>query len=445
MTVLSTRKATTGIYWFKHDLRLADNKALIALSAKVDVLVCVFIIDPRWFKASHFQANHMGEARWQFLLQSLECLQQQLALKDQRLIILEGQPKHIFDQLIDTVSPQFIASNMHPGVYERQQWRRLAQDNPHIHFDQSDDHFLLDPARLPFNLENLPDSFTPFRKNVEEQPISIPVNEPKWLPPMASLPSSLAKPFDFEPINLTSEFKGGAIAGLKQLNHYLFETHNIRTYKQTRNGLEGWDYSSKLSAWLANGCISPKQVFSALKHYESQHGANDSTYWLYFELLWRDYFQWYLLKHQSKVFDFSGVKNQRPLTTFLPQRFIRWCLGDTPYPIVNACMKQLNATGYMSNRGRQLVASCLVHELSIDWRFGAAYFEQQLIDFDVAANWGNWQYLAGVGADPRGHRRFNLDKQTATYDPSAEFITNWGGKSNDAPLDQTDAADWPIN
>jgi deoxyribodipyrimidine photo-lyase len=108
-------------------------------------------------------------------------------------------------------------------------------------------------------------------------------------------------------------------------------------------------------------------------------------------------------------------------------------------------MKQLNASGYMSNRGRQLVASCFVHELNLDWRFGAAYMEQQLIDYDVASNWGNWQYLAGVGPDPRGHRRFDLEKQTAMYDPKGAFIRRWQGDKFTAALDSVDASDWPID
>jgi deoxyribodipyrimidine photo-lyase len=107
-------------------------------------------------------------------------------------------------------------------------------------------------------------------------------------------------------------------------------------------------------------------------------------------------------------------------------------------------MKQLNATGYMSNRGRQLVASCFVHELALDWRYGAAYMEQQLIDFDLGSNWGNWQYLAGVGADPRGHRQFDLAKQTQIYDPEQQFIQRWQGQCNNLPLDSIDASDWPI-
>jgi deoxyribodipyrimidine photo-lyase len=444
MSTLSNSQFKRGIFWFRHDLRLADNQALTHLNAQVDELICVFIVDPRWFKSSHFQATHMGQARWAFLQESLACLEQELALKGQRLLVLEGQPGAIFEHLISRLSPQFISVNHHPGVYERQQWQRLKESYPSIEFSHSDSHYLLSKDALPFTIECLPESFSSFRKRVEEQPVSLPEITPETLvEPIDIEIASPSREYKRLPAQPT-EFKGGAKAGLQQLNRYLFETHNIKQYKQTRNGLDGWDYSSKLSAWLANGCLSARQVFSQLKDYEAVHGSNESTYWLYFELLWRDYFQWALLKHQSQFFQFSGIKNRRPLTTFLPQRFIRWCQGETPFPIVNACMKQLNQTGYMSNRGRQLVASCLVHELSVDWRFGAAYFEQQLVDFDVASNWGNWQYLAGVGADPRGHRRFDLNKQTVSYDPQGHFIERWGGTVNESPLDQTDAADWPI-
>ena len=98
----------------------------------------------------------------------------------------------------------------------------------------------------------------------------------------------------------------------------------------------------------------------------------------------------------------------------------------------------------MSNRGRQIVASALIHELGLDWRCGASYFEQQLIDYDPASNWGNWQYIAGVGADPRGGRQFNLEKQTHMYDPNGEFIAKWTDSDENHRLDYTDAADWPI-
>ncbi|MFK7865495.1 MAG: FAD-binding domain-containing protein, partial [Pseudohongiellaceae bacterium] len=172
--------------------------------------------------------------------------------------------------------------------------------------------------------------------------------------------------------------------------------------------------------------------------------ANDSTYWLFIELLWREYFNWSALKNGAKLFSFKGSAKAAPLTALYPERFQKWCYGNTPYPLVNACMQQLAKTGYLSNRGRQIAASCLVNELDLDWRHGAAWFEHQLVDYDVAVNWGNWQYIAGVGADPRGGRHFNLEKQTELFDADSSFRNRWVETPGDNMLDSRDAADWPI-
>src|SRR5690606_10442456 len=105
---------------------------------------------------------------------------------------------------------------------------------------------------------------------------------------------------------------------------------------------------------------------------------------------------------------------------------------------------ELKATGYLSNRGRQIAASCFVNELGLDWRYGAAWFEHQLLDYDVASNWGNWQCIAGVGVDPRGGRHFNLDKQAESCDPDGSYRARWAPEPILTQLDSTDAADWPI-
>ena len=444
MKKLASEHKKRGIFWFRHDLRLHDNPALVTLSEQVDELLCVFVIDPRWFKSSHFQSAHMGDTRWVFLQQSLTTLQHNLQKRGQRLFVLDGKTLDVLGSLIETYTPNIVASGMHPGVYERQQWQRLKQGNPDIHFIQENAQCLFHINTLPFEVEYLPASFTPFRKRIEEQQVDSALPSPTSLPLAPELAWLPVRELDQLDMVKHHGFTGGEDAALGQLEYTLFTSHNIKEYKLTRNGLDGWDYSSKLSPWLANGSLSVRQVFSELTRYESEHGKNDSTYWLYFELLWREYFQWHLVKYQSKLFQFSGTQEARPLTTFIAQRFAMWCQGHTPYPIVNACIKQLNQTGFMSNRGRQWVASCLVNELGVDWRFGAAYFEQQLIDFDVASNWGNWQYLAGVGVDPRGHRRFDLAKQAEQYDPNGEFVRQWGGDSNVNPIDQTNAVDWPI-
>ena len=408
------------------------------------MMTCIFVIDPRWFKQSHFQSCHLGLHRWRFLQQSILDLKTALREVGQNLLMFKGYPLEVLTNIIHQSQIDIVGSGFHPGVYERQQWQTLQHRCPEVRYIQNMSHCLFEEKQLTWQLTDLPETFTPFRKKAESIKPAIPCPAPQKTPQFFNVSCDYRLYHMDKPDNSNTHFIGGSQAGIKQLNYFLRDSHNVRNYKQTRNDLDGWNYSSKLSCWLANGSLSPRQVHQSLKAYEQAFGANESTYWVFFELLWREFFQWYLVKHRARLFHFSGVRQTRPLTTFMPQRFARWSQGDTPYPIVNACMKQLNQTGFMSNRGRQLVASCLVHELGVDWRYGAAYFEQQLIDFDVASNWGNWQYLAGVGADPRGHRHFDLDKQTRIYDPQQGFIRRWQGQANVTPLDTTDAADWPL-
>jgi deoxyribodipyrimidine photo-lyase len=415
-----TAHTTTGLYWFRHDLRVTNNPSFNALCAKVDWLICVYCIGQDSELLSDLSENNVGKPKQVFEYQSAQALDTELRQKHQYLLMIESPTHNAIVDLVAHYRVTHIGASQHPGVYEKQSLQKLKNACPNVEFISQDSHCLFQQQALPFVVDDLPVSFTPFRKKVESLPIAKPILALDTLPKsIEPAPEALPELHD------TTDFQGGAQSAHSQLNTYLFATDLIKTYKQTRNALDDWNSSSKLSFWLANGCISARCVYHTIKQYEAQRGANESTYWLYFELLWREYFQWYLAKHQNRLFDFAGVRQVLPTTSFNQQQFIRWCEGMTDYPIVNACMRQLNQTGYMSNRGRQLVASCFVHELGLDWRYGAAYFEQQLIDYDVASNWGNWQYLAGVGADPRGHRRFDLQKQTQTYDPDGTFRDKW--------------------
>ena len=222
------------------------------------------------------------------------------------------------------------------------------------------------------------------------------------------------------------QFKGGESEAIQRLKYYFFETKAISRYKETRNGMIGADYSSKFSAWLALGCVSPRFIYQELKKYETQFGANESTYWLVFELLWRDYFRFMMKKHQIKLFQRSGIRNKELASEKTDWKLLEcWMNGQTGNDFVDANMLELKRTGFMSNRGRQNVASYLCHYLNFDWRYGAAYFEQQLIDYDVCSNWGNWAYLAGVGNDSRGNRYFNIEKKAIDYDKDKSFRKLW--------------------
>jgi deoxyribodipyrimidine photo-lyase len=199
----------------------------------------------------------------------------------------------------------------------------------------------------------------------------------------------------------------------------------LQHYKQTRNGLIGSDYSSKLSPALAHGCISPKSVYHEVKKYEAERVKNDSTYWLVFELLWRDYFRFVAKKYGARIFHEGGIRNKTVQWKSDKEVFEKWRLGETGVKFVDANMKELLHTGYMSNRGRQNVASYLTKDLGINWTFGAAWFESQLIDYDPCSNWLNWAYVAGVGNDPREDRYFNIESQVKKYDPRGDYIKHW--------------------
>jgi len=444
------KELTTGIFWFTNDLRLHDNPALKQAKLLVDQLVCVYIVDFSWRLSSKYYVSNHKHNSFEFLNESLTDLAESLKSIGQQLIVVEASSVSYLTNIIEQLSATDVFRSNNAGWHENQAWSALVERNTDTNFHSIDSHSLFTLDDFDFGLDQLPTSFTKFRKAVENINITQPISTINSLPPPVNLDSAQNKQKENQRLNQSldssessKKFIGGESNGLAQLSNY-FSTEKPMFYKEVRNAIDGWDNSCKLSPWLANGCLSVKEVMSALKVYENTITANESTYWIYFELLWREYFQWYAHKNGIRVFRANGIKKLRPLNSYYPERFQKWVNGTTPYPIVNACMNELKNTGYLSNRGRQIAASCFVNELSLDWRYGASYFEETLIDYDVASNWGNWQYLAGVGADTRNKRHFNLEKQTQQFDPDGRYIKLWNGDIESAPLDSVDAADWPI-
>ena len=444
-----------SLVYFAHDLRLHDNAALLA-ATQSDYVICLYCIDPLWFKKDRYNNQHMGSHRWKFLLESLNNLTQSLEELGQKLYISNTASYETISFLLKSYPITSIYRNQSFGVYENNSWQRLQEENTQHLFITKSSHTLFLFEELSFS-SVFPKTFSEFRRKIKNKnirpitkkvislppPFRIDINAYSFaLPPLYSAPNHAANKYEYH------LFRGGEKPALEHCNHY-FSTSQPLSYKKTRNNLDGWNFSSKFSPWLANGCLSVRKITQQLSIYEEQYGANESTQWIYLELLWREYFQWYAQHYHSKLFHFSGINQKRPLSTFYPQRFKQWTESSTQWPLINALMAQLNTTGYMSNRGRQIVASCLIYELGLDWRCGAAYFEQQLIDHDVAVNWGNWQYIAGVGADPRGGRHFNIEKQAQLYDPDNKFIEKWGLLASpnrcSLSIDSVDAADWPIS
>lgn len=437
-------------FWFTDDLRLHDNFALNWACSHYAAIAFIYVINPHDIGPNNYQHKAIGSHRLNFIYQSLCDLEQQLRDLGHRLIILEGQPatevcRFMQEQQIDT-----IVRSKPVGWYENKTCQVIEQNLPQMRCFATWNHTLFKPEQLALTPQLL-NSFSSFRQHIEKRNFAAQAvgdtlsTVPHAIQVQSSQGISLdqfAQTYVTQPL-AASAFQGGEQQALAHVQRY-FSSSAPHSYKLTRNQLDGWDSSTKFSPFLALGNLSPRSIWQQLKAYEAQHGANDSTYWIGFELLWREYFQWSALQQDARLFSFQGQAKHRPKTSYYSARFKKWCNGETPFPLVNACMKELNATGFISNRGRQIVASCLVNELAVDWRYGAAYFQQQLLDYDVACNWGNWQYIAGVGKDPRGGRHFNLEKQTQEYDPERRYIKQWQCDTAPQPLDTVDYVDWPI-
>jgi deoxyribodipyrimidine photolyase len=211
---------------------------------------------------------------------------------------------------------------------------------------------------------------------------------------------------------------------LKEIEYY-FNTKKLATnYFETRNGLVGRDFSTKLSRFLSSGLLDVRYLYNCVKDFENENGSNKSTYWIIFELLWREFFYWHYQKHTTRYFSENGVKGEKDFSNFKKYSFEE-LRSLTDHKLFNAALNELEETGFHSNRVRQIFASVWINDLKLNWRSGADFYETYLIDYDVYSNYGNWQYLAGIGVDPRGKRYFDVEKQLAIYDPEETYFKKW--------------------
>jgi deoxyribodipyrimidine photo-lyase len=434
-SVKKQKNMKTAIVWFKTDLRLSDNETLIKAVLQSEQIIPVYCFDNSHFQTTKYGFKKTGSFRAQFLLESLQALDTSLRNLGSGLVIVKGKPEIEIPKIVQKYKAQKVFAKREVA-FEEKQTEKLVQDELfklRCELETFSTSTLYHAEDLPFSIKNIPDVFTNFRKKIEQDAtirtvFKNPENINSPTIPALNLPTLKDLNLDFSKIDSRAaiHFKGGETEAMNRLNHYFFETKNLSIYKETRNGMVGEDYSSKFSAWLALGCISPRFIYNEIKKYELQFGANESTYWLVFELLWRDFFRFMFKKHQTKFFLYSGIKIDNANTKPLDDKLLsQWIMGTTSSNFINANMLELKLTGFMSNRGRQNVASFFCNELNMDWRFGAAYFEEQLIDYDVCSNWGNWAYIAGVGNDPRGHRYFNIEKQAKDYDKNNVFRKLW--------------------
>ncbi|WP_442844619.1 DASH family cryptochrome [Leeuwenhoekiella sp. H156] len=427
-----------NIVWFKNDLRTQDNHSLFKAVQENQPVVAVYFFDPKQFKTDRFGFKKTEKYRAQFLIETVQELRSELKKLNISLLIYTEEPETKLPELIEKYEAQ--------KVYLQNEWtfeERLVIDGvkanceDSVAFIETYDQFLIHPDDLPYSsFSKIPEVFTQWRKKCEKQAdirqaVAVDPLQPENLvaeeTQIPSLDDLGLESFEVDE-RTAFPFKGGALQALKRIENYFWETKNLARYKKTRNGLVGKDYSSKLSAWLANGSISPRTIYYQVQKFEKEETKNDSTYWLIFELYWRDFFKYVSLKHGDKIFHLSGILEKDYDWSTNKAAREEWIEGRTKYDFVNANMKEIALTGFMSNRGRQNVASFWAKELQQDWRIGAAYFESMLIDYDVHSNYGNWLYNSGVGNDPRD-RKFNIESQADRYDGDRKYRDLWLAKT----------------
>ena len=420
----------TILVWFRNDLRIHDNEILSEAVRKADNILPVYVFDPFYFKPSGSGTSKTGSFRARFLLESVADLRLNLQKLGAELIIRTGDPAEVLPELAGqyNVSEVYHHREVAPdetGISERVEAALWKMKLNLKHFIG---HTMYHKEDLPFPIKDIPDSFITFKKKVERDStvrpctatpdhIAIPeITIAGELPALSAL--GLAEPVD--DLRAVNKFTGGETAALSQLHQYLTNSLQCANAKNTRPVL-----ASGLSPWLAFGCISPRQVYwEVVKHQRENHLQNTDP--LMLELLWRDYFRFMFKKHGQKFFRTEGFNDEAPgVAANQDDLFEHWKNGETGVPYIDAAMHELNATGYINNYSRQAVASYLTKDLQVDWTKGALYFEEKLIDYSPASNWGNWAFVAGVGNDTKSNRYFNAAKPAAQLENKSDFITTW--------------------
>eukprot|EP00933_Yihiella_yeosuensis_P023544 TRINITY_DN18348_c0_g1_i1.p1 TRINITY_DN18348_c0_g1~~TRINITY_DN18348_c0_g1_i1.p1 ORF type:complete len:553 (+),score=121.10 TRINITY_DN18348_c0_g1_i1:35-1660(+) len=458
-------RAATICAWLRNDLRMHDSpvlhRAAELAKARNQPALPVYVLDPRQFQKSQYGAVKTGVFRALFLLQTLACLKRRLRKIGSDLLVVVGKPEDVLPPLLGKGS--VVVTQQEVTSEELSVDKRLQTSfKEEVEWEYCWGSTLLHKDDLPFqkDLKDAPDVFTVF-KNKAEPELAARVNEvpgsfkgekksqsdmnvrpcfPDPAPGSLPLPELQKDELEFEPTwkdlpyeepqdpaweheGAAMKFEGGEDAALERLQFYLHDSNLISTYFDTRNGMLGPNYSTKFSPWLANGSLSPRKVFEQVREYEKTKIANKSTYWVLFELMWRDFFKFFGAKHGDAIFRLDGVAVKPQNWIKNEKLFMLWVEGKTGFPLVDANMREMAATGWMSNRGRQNVASFLVLDLKLDWRKGADYFESILLDYDCASNWGNWVHAAGLTWGRVN--RFNVIRQAKVYDPDGDYLRHW--------------------
>ena len=416
----------TSIYWLRNDLRLHDNETLtLALAGGARVLL-VYVVDRRLFTRRVGPGfRKTGPHRAVFLLQAVADLRERLREIGADLVVrTSDDPPAVVADLARTQDANNVFVQAEDAPEEVADETALRGQLPKgCELTLTRGKSLYHPEDLPFPPDEAPEPFRNFRRAVEKLPVRPPLPEPEIIPAppdftdYGELPTLADLGFAADETG-SPAYPGGETAALRRLHYYLDERHLVKTYRSTRNKSLGGDYSSKFSPYLALGCLSPRLVYAEIQRYgreQKNRGGNG----ILFEMRWRDFFLYLGRKHGAAIFRPGGLRNRTAEWVQDPELFYNWRRGETGLPFIDAHMRELNATGFMSNRGRVNCASFLTRDYKIDWRWGAAWFENRLIDYEVSANWFNWHTQA------LEIYYTSAPWQGLKYDKQGEYVKHW--------------------
>jgi deoxyribodipyrimidine photo-lyase len=420
------------VHWFRSDLRLRDNTALASAARRAEALTLLFVLDERVLAG-----DGVGPPRLRFLAGSLARLADELAARGQRLVVRRGDPARVVPALLRELRADTVAWNADHGPYARRRDAavRAAAERDGVAVEVHEDRVVFGPDELRTGAGDAFRVYTPFRnawwRRWDEEP-RLPGGPLRLPPPIPgargeALPDDLAAGDD----EIELPTPGEAAAG-RRLDAFLAGPVARYAADRDRPDLDG---TSRLSPYLHLGSISPRQCFARALEAEREEPRSRKGVrkWLD-ELIWREFYVAILAHHPRVV-----TRSFRPEFDALRWEddeagFRAWCEGRTGFPFVDAGMRQLAATGWMHNRPRMIVASFLTKDLLVDWRRGERFFQQHLVDGDLASNNGGWQWAASTGTDAQPwFRIFNPVAQGERFDPQGDYVRRFVPELRDVP------------
>lgn len=425
------------LVWLRADLRISDNTALASACADKDSAVaCVYAITP-----GQWQQHDVAGIRVDFELRTLRALEKSLDYLSIPLLIIQTDDFSGIPDALSRLCKKHQITAVHCNIqYEVNELARdaavkQALASKGVTFHSHHDQCAVTPGTVLTNDGRFYSVFTPFKRNWLAR---LEAGGIRLLPPPAirshrfadsnKIPAAI-KGFDSHVASdiALSWWPAGEEAALERLASFV--EHGLKRYDEQRDFPELTDNDgvSRLSPYLAAGSISARQCLNAAFNYRHQHGSTKGVEQWISEIGWRDFY-----KHV--MVGWPRVCKHRPFrleTAHIPWRhdendFRRWCEGQTGFPLVDAAMRQLRQTGWMHNRLRMVVAMFLTKDLFIDWQWGEKFFMQHLIDGDLSANNGGWQWSASTGNDAAPYFRiFNPVLQSERFDPKGNFIRTY--------------------